>query len=54
MMMSNILNAIVIVVLVTTFIFGSVGKVSLPQANASLGVAVADMVPIQPVPDQGR
>jgi len=54
MMMSNILNAIVIVVLVTTFVFGSVGEVTLPQATASLGVSVADMVPTQPARDQDR
>jgi hypothetical protein len=44
-MMSNILNAIVIVVLVATFIFGSVGQVSWPEPSAMLGVTVAEMLP---------
>jgi hypothetical protein len=44
-MMSNILNAIVIVVLVGTFIFGSVGQVSWPEPSAVLGVTVAEMLP---------
>ena len=44
-MMSNILNAIVIIVLVATFIFGSVGQVSWPEPSAPLGVSVADTLP---------
>jgi hypothetical protein len=44
-MMSNILNAIVIVALVATFIFGSVGQVTWPEPSAALGVSVAELLP---------
>ena len=44
-MMSNILNAIVIVTLVATFILGSVGQVSWPEPSAALGVTVAELLP---------
>ena len=45
-MMNNLLNAIVIAVLVTTFILGSAGQVSWPEPSATSGASVvAEIVP---------